>query len=76
MHGAQFGRRQHGVGIALIRLDFIINAQFFQHPEHALRARIVEVMNNEHGGLPLGLKSGAQTRKEYNMAECARSRSH
>ncbi len=36
MHGAQLGRREHGVGVALITLDFIIDAQFFQHPEHAL----------------------------------------
>ena len=49
MHGAQLGRREHGVGIALIALDFVLDAQFFEHPEHALRTGIVEMVNDEHG---------------------------
>ena len=49
MHGAQLGGREHRVRVALIALDFILDAEFFQHPEHALRAGIVEVVDDEHG---------------------------
>src|ERR1700733_496652 len=51
MDGAQLRRRQH-VGLTLIARDLVRNAKFLEQPQHPLRARIVEVMNGEHGGPP------------------------
>jgi hypothetical protein len=33
-------------------LDLIRQAQFFEQPQHALRTRIVQVMNRNHRGTP------------------------
>jgi hypothetical protein len=51
MNRAQFGRRPH-VRLTLIADDLVGNAEFFQQPQHALGAGIVEVMNGEHGVSP------------------------
>ena len=51
MHRAQLRRRQH-VGLALIARDLVGHAELFQQPQHPLRARIIEMMNGEHGGPP------------------------
>ena len=48
MNGAQFLRRAH-VRLALIADDLVGHAEFFEQPQHALRAGIVEMMNRQHG---------------------------
>lgn len=45
MHRAQLGRREHRARVALIALQLVFDAEFFEHPQHALRAGIVEMMN-------------------------------
>ena len=44
-------RRQPGLSVTLIGLDPVIDAQFLQEPEDALRARVVEVVDDDHDGL-------------------------
>jgi hypothetical protein len=56
MHLAQLGRCQHGFFVALVALDLVRHAQFFQQPQHALRAGIVQVLDNKHGGIPSKVK--------------------
>ena len=51
MDRAQLGRRAH-VGLALVADDLVGHAEFFQQPQHALRAGIVEMMDGEHGDSP------------------------
>src|SRR5690606_2124932 len=47
-------RCQHRLAIALIPHDRIGNAQFFEQPQHALRARIFKVMDcDSHESVPL-----------------------
>jgi hypothetical protein len=46
----EFGRRQPGLGVALIALHLIGRAQLLQQPQDALRTGVVEVMKREHGG--------------------------
>src|SRR6185436_11839629 len=63
MHRAQLGRREHGLRVALVALHLVGQAEFFEQPEDALRARIVEVMDGDHGFSYLGFPSrtsGAQ----------------
>nr|GEU28143.1 hypothetical protein [Tanacetum cinerariifolium] len=36
MDGAQLGRRQHGLGVALVAHDLVVESQLFQQPQHAL----------------------------------------
>src|SRR5690606_14693211 len=52
MHLAQLGRRQHGFCVALVMTDLVRHAQLFKQPEHALRARIVQVVNSNHVDAP------------------------
>ena len=49
MHGLQFRRRQIGHGVAIVMLDLVGRSQFFQQPQDALRAAVVEMVNNDHG---------------------------
>ena len=56
MNRAQFGRRAH-VGLTLIADDLVGDAEFFQQPQHALRAGIVEMMDGEHGISPQGVRA-------------------
>ena len=51
MNGAQFRGRAH-VRLALIADDLIGDAEFFEQPQHALRAGIVEMMHRQHGRPP------------------------
>ena len=51
MDRAQLLRRAH-VGLALIAHDLVGHAEFFEQPQHALRARIVEMMDGQHGVPP------------------------
>jgi hypothetical protein len=48
MNDAQFGRRKH-VRLALIADDFVGDAKLFEQPQHPLGARIVEMVDGEHG---------------------------
>jgi aspartate carbamoyltransferase catalytic subunit len=47
MHGAQRGRRLHR-RLALVALDLVGDAKLLQHPQDALRARIVEMVDDDH----------------------------
>src|SRR5882757_485841 len=44
---AQLLWRAH-VGLALVAHDLVGDAEFFEQPQHALRAGIVEMMNGQH----------------------------
>jgi len=48
MDRAQFRRCAH-VGLTLIADDLIGKPKFLQQPQHTLGARIVEMMDREHG---------------------------
>src|SRR4051812_42957966 len=52
MDGAQFLGRAH-VRLALIADDLVGHAEFFEQPQHALRAGIVEMMHRQHGRPPI-----------------------
>jgi uncharacterized sporulation protein YeaH/YhbH (DUF444 family) len=56
MHRAQLGRRQHRFRIALVTLDLVRHAEFFEQPQHALRAGVVQMMDGEHGSMEVGEK--------------------
>ena len=49
MDGFEFGRREHGFSIALVDLDFVWHTQFFEQPEHALRAGFFQMVDGKHG---------------------------
>src|SRR5438105_6921475 len=51
MNGARLRRRAH-VRLTLIADDLVGDAKFFQQPQHALRAGVIELMNGEHGDFP------------------------
>jgi hypothetical protein len=48
VHLAQRRRREHGLGIALVALDFVLEAELFEQPEDPLRAGIVQVVHDDH----------------------------
>src|ERR1700680_4088657 len=54
MNRAQFRRRAH-VRPTLIADDLVGDAKFFQQPQHALGAGVIEMMDGEHGDSPSGL---------------------
>ena len=45
---SELGRREHRLRVALVALDLVLDAELLEQPEHALRARIVEVVDGEH----------------------------
>ena len=45
--GGEFGRRQRSLFVARIALDFAGHRQLFEQPEHALRARVLEVVDGQ-----------------------------
>jgi hypothetical protein len=49
MHLLELGRREHRLGIALVPHDAVLGAELFQHPQHALRAGVVEMVDFDHG---------------------------
>src|ERR1700716_1205363 len=53
MNRAQLGRRAH-IRLTLIADDLVRKPKFFQQPQHALGAGIVEMMDGEHGDSPSG----------------------
>jgi hypothetical protein len=48
----QFGWRTPRSFIPLIAFDLVWDVELFQKPKNALRARIVELMDNNHGLVP------------------------
>src|SRR6187431_803748 len=48
MYGAQRSRRLHR-WLALVGLDLVVETKLLQHPQDALRARVVQVMDGDHG---------------------------
>ena len=44
----QLGRREAGRRIALVVADLVRNLELLEKPEHALRAGVVQVMDNDH----------------------------
>src|ERR1700693_1247496 len=52
MDRAQLRRCQHAGGVALVALYFVVNTQLLEQPEYALRTRVIEMMNCEHGRPP------------------------
>ena len=70
MHGAQLRRRQHGLRVALVALDLVGQAQLFQQPEDALRARVVEVMESDHS--PSSAEARASPGKRYGFSVSVR----
>jgi hypothetical protein len=47
--GQQRRGRQHRFGVPLIALHLVRDAEFLQQPQHPLRPRIIEVVNDDHG---------------------------
>ena len=45
-------RRKHGLRIALVAHDGVRGAELFQHPQHTLRAGVVEMVDFDHDELP------------------------
>jgi hypothetical protein len=50
MHLEQLRRREHRLRVALVLLDLVRNAELLEQPQHALRAGVVEVVDDDHGG--------------------------
>ena len=48
MHLEQRRWRQHRLRVALVLLDLVRDDQLLQQPEHALRAGVVEVVDDDH----------------------------
>ncbi len=53
MNLLQFIGREVARRVALVAGDLIVQAEFLQQPEDTLGARIVEVVDSDHGGLAL-----------------------
>ena len=49
VHFAQRCGREHRLRIALVALDLVGQPELLEQPQHALRARVVEVMDDDHG---------------------------
>src|SRR5215471_5745898 len=50
MHGPQFPRCEQRLRIALVAHDVVLEPEFLEQPEHALRTRVVQVMDRDHAG--------------------------
>ncbi len=46
--GEQLGRGGHGLGVPLVALDLVRQAELLQQPQDALRTGIVEMMDGQH----------------------------
>jgi hypothetical protein len=58
MHRGQRRGRQPGLGVALVGLDLVGQAELLEEPQHALRARIVQVVDDDHRHGLLGRTAG------------------
>ena len=68
MNGLEFGRRQPRGGVALVVLDLVRKAEFFKQPHHTLRARIVEVVDDDHA-ISLGLDGSLLFYPKYALCQ-------
>ena len=50
MDFSELGRRQHRLPVALVADHLVGRAQLLEQPQDALGARVVEVMDLDHGG--------------------------
>src|SRR6185369_6971099 len=57
MHGAERRRCEHGLGVARVALHLVRDAELLQEPQDALRARVLEMMDDDH------VRSWAATRR-------------
>src|ERR1700730_6244390 len=48
MHRPQRRWRKHGLRVSLVAPNLVTDAEFFQQPQHALRTRVIEVVNRDH----------------------------
>src|SRR5271170_7297312 len=48
MHRAQGRRGEHGLRVALVALDLVLEPELLEQPEHSLGPRVVEVMDRDH----------------------------
>src|ERR1700722_15714656 len=48
MHGQQRRRGEHRLRVPLVAFDLVVEPQLFEEPEDALRAGVVEVMDDDH----------------------------
>ena len=49
VQGLQRGRRQARRGVARAMLNLVGQIQLFKQPQHTLRARLIEVVDDDHG---------------------------
>src|SRR5260221_4607195 len=68
MHFAQRRGREHGLRIALVALDLIRKLELLEQPQHALRARVVEVMDYDHGLCSARIRSKRPAGTNHNTA--------
>ena len=54
MHLDCVRRRKIGDRVACVRNDLVLQSKLFQQPEDALRAGVVEVMDDDHGACRTG----------------------
>src|SRR5258706_126150 len=47
--GEPLARREHRLAVALVGLDLVLQAELLEQPQHPLRARVVQVVNDDHG---------------------------
>ena len=67
MDAAQLGRREHGLLVSLVAPDLVRKFELLQHPQHTLRARVLEVMDDDgHAGSPAA--RAVQIQAEAGMA--------
>src|SRR5215467_13860921 len=72
MHLLQLGRRQRNGLHALVEQDLVGRSQLLEQPEDALGARIVEMMDLQHGAAPGGpaaMRTGAARGSKSKVRE-------
>ena len=48
MNRAKRRRREHRLRVTLVAFHFVLEAELFEQPEDTLRARVIEVMDDDH----------------------------
>ena len=66
VHGAQLGRGQHGLGVALVMLDLVGEPELLKQPQDPLRAGVVEVVDGEHRRSLCGVRDGTGAAGDEN----------
>jgi len=72
VHRAKLRRREHRSCVALVALHFVLEAELLEEPEDALRAGVIEMMEDDHGGL--GRCRGLDSRRGRTLPEGAARR--